>query len=813
MATTYPDIVLGSDLQGLLAGLRRRIRIYIWAEGLSLATLWVGVMFWVGLGLDYLPVLMGASEMPAAPRAVLLAATGLVLAYILYQWIVRRALVRLSDRSMALLLERRFDVFDDSLVTAVEMADVPDHASTFSRELLARTADKARTHADEVRYLRVFNIGSLSQKVLAAVAMLASLVAFYATSASAFDQAARRLYLLTNEPWPRAARIEVVGIEVLRPDVEGDSSRAVTIPFENKVVKVARGTNVSLKVRAAQPPLANRVPEHCTVVYRTQKSGPGVRGERGSVTMSNFRDASEWRTFWFDGKPFKGVLSTIDFDVIGYDHRASGYRLEVVDSPAVVETALDLVYPSYMVDEAAGVHLPIENQPYVPAGTFIPVGTQVTLTFKANKPLLTAAIVPAEGGEPTTIAIPRGAVDRQSFAYRIDSLTASTALDISLLDADNVATERPYRVFLTAVEDQPPQVEVSLKGIGSAVTPEVLVPIRGKISDDYAIQNTATAVQINEADELQRTFALAKAGTVEHQIDFRAERVDKTGVEIKPGDKLRLFVRATDKYDLGGQPHAATSDRYELDVVTPEDLLAQLEVREIGLRRRFELIIDEMTQMRDSLLRVKASLGPDAGASSSEEGSGAGDLDAQPLSPEEKQRRATELRLLRVQRALQQSQKSVAEVLGVAAGFLGIREELINNRVDTEDRKNRLKEQIADPLNSTCTVQFPLLDERLAALDKALGPGESSTLDVRPSAASDGTQSAPDTAGAADAAVDQANVVLSELEAVLAKMQNLETYNELLDIVRDLLKDQQRIIEKTQQERRRQTLEDLKKLD
>jgi hypothetical protein len=61
-----------------------------------------------------------------------------------------------------------------------------------------------------------------------------------------------------------------------------------------------------------------------------------------------------------------------------------------------------------------------------------------------------------------------------------------------------------------------------------------------------------------------------------------------------------------------------------------------------------------------------------------------------------------------------------------------------------------------------------------------------------------------------DAAIDQANIVLGELEAVLAKMQDLETYNELLDIVRDLLKDQGKLIERTQQERKRQTLEDLK---
>src|SRR4051812_39996148 len=190
MASTYPEITLSSDLQSLLAGLRWRIRLYIWAEGLALAVVWLGTMFWLGFGLDYLPVLMGASEMPAVARGVLLVWTGLVLGYVFYHWIGRRAFVRLGDRSMALLLERRFDQFRDSLVTVVEMAEVPDHASAFSRELLDRTTAEARAGSGDVRYLRVFNTGSLGQEIIAALVMIGSLVALYASSASAFDRAA-----------------------------------------------------------------------------------------------------------------------------------------------------------------------------------------------------------------------------------------------------------------------------------------------------------------------------------------------------------------------------------------------------------------------------------------------------------------------------------------------------------------------------------------------------------------------------------------------------------------------------------------------
>jgi hypothetical protein len=802
MATTYPEIALTSDLQSLLAGLRWRIRLYIWAEGLALAVIWLGTMFWIGFGLDYLPVLMGASEMPVVARGVLLAVLGTVLAYILYRWIGRRTFVPLGNRSLALLLERRFDQFHDSLITAVEMADVPDHAAAFNRELMSRTTNEARAGTDRVQYLRVFNSRSLLLKLALALLFVLSVASFYAANAGALERAATRLYLLSDQPWPRSARIEVVGIELLRGAAPGEeTARTMTIPFEQNVVKVARGTNVSLKVRAAQVPAAQVVPQHCTVCYHTLKSGPGARGERGSVTMSNFRDTTDSRNFWFDGKPFKGVLSTIEFDVVGYDHRASGYKLEVVDSPAVVETHLDLVYPQYMVDEATASHLPAENQPYVPAGTFLPVGTQVTLKFKSNKPLRQAEIVPSDGSPPTTIDISADAKDLQSFAYQIDALKGSMSLEISLLDTDNVAAERPFRVFLTAIDDQPPQIEVTLKGIGSAVTPTVMVPIRGKISDDYGVQKTWCDVQINDSgNEHDRPFGLGKGGAVEHQIDFRYERVEKTGLDIKPGDKLFLSVKAADKFDLAGEPHVATGDRYALDVVTPEELLAQLEVREIGLRRRFELIIDEMTQMRDSLLRIKASLSPGAASGTEPEDLRRDEeLESGPLTPAQKAQRAAELRQLRVQRAGQQSQKSVAEVQGVAAGFLAIREELINNRVDTEDRKNRLKEQIADPLNKTCAEQFPRLDERLAALEVKLRQT--------------GSGSDTDAGADADQAVDQANVVLGELEAVLSKMQDLETYNELLDIVRELLKDQGRLLEQTQQERKRQTLEELKKLE
>ena len=161
------------------------------------------------------------------------------------------------------------------------------------------------------------------------------------------------------------------------------------------------------------------------------------------------------------------------------------------------------------------------------------------------------------------------------------------------------------------------------------------------------------------------------------------------------------------------------------------------------------------------------------------------------LSAEEKTERAQSLRLLRVQRALLQSQKSAQEILGVATSFDYIREELINNRVDTADRKSRLQDQIAKPLFRIAKESFPKLDEQLEQLQGLVGQPKQ-----EPAAALD--------------ALTQTVDILQQMDEVLQKMLELETYNELIDLVRSLIQEQSEIQEKTRQERKKQLLDLLK---
>jgi hypothetical protein len=760
--------------------LRWRIRCYVWLEGISLALVWLGLMFWIGFAFDYLPVLAGSHEMPVVARLLLLAVVAAGLGWVLWRYIFRRAFVALADRSLALLLERKFTQFDDSLLTSVELTGAKPADAGFDEQMLVFTEQEALGKTSSVRYAEVFNYRPIIRNVIVAVGLGISLALFFYFNTATANQAVSRLYLLDNARWPRLATIAVLGVELEKPPLPGSTTpQLVAVDFTDRKLKVARGTNIRLKVKADAN--AKTVPKQCTVYYQTQPTGD-YPAERGRVILSKFRDQGDGRFFWSEGKPFVGMLSSVQFDVVGYDHRVSDFHIEVVESPAVIETTLDLKFPAYMVDEKTGQHLPDADQPYVSSGTSIPQGTDVTLKFKANKPLTRVEFKNVDTEQVVAVEVAKGA---EQFNHHLPALDQSLALEVTLIDTDGVSAERPHRVFLTAVPDAEPRVEVGLKGIGLAVTPDVVIPLAGKVTDDYRVARAWLELQAGQADR-QIPLALGTADAVDARIDFRELRSQEQPVVLQPKDKLTLSVQAADKFNLAAQPHVGVGDKWQIDVVTPAELLSQLEVRELGLRRRFEQVIDEMAQMRDSLVRVKASL-LDKQAGKTGTDSDAGET---PLTPEQRAEREKELRLLRVQRGGQQSEKSREESAGIAAAFLDIREELINNRVDTEERKERLKDQIAEPLRQVVSVHFAELDRRLAALEKQLEESAGPEL--------------------TDAALEQSNEVLAELDKILQKMLDLETFNELIDLVRDLLKSQEDLLDRTKQERKRQALEDLK---
>ena len=112
----------------------------------------------------------------------------------------------------------------------------------------------------------------------------------------------------------------------------------------------------------------------------------------------------------------------------------------------------------------------------------LPLGTQVTIRARANKDLVRVQIDDQAGDQPpvtSKIDMAAGAEGPQAFSFKLPALQADKVLSFTLLDTDGIHSRDPVRLALAAVPDEPPQLAVQLKGIGTAITPLARLPIVG----------------------------------------------------------------------------------------------------------------------------------------------------------------------------------------------------------------------------------------------------------------------------------------------------------------------------------------------
>lgn len=732
---------LAPEVLELLEQLRTRIRRYVWIEGIGYAIAALLAAFWISLLVDWL------FEPPAVVRAALIVGALVAAGWVLWRYGVSRALVPLPDRSMALLIERRFGKFHDSLLTAVELTEPLEREEPFLPEMLDRTCRQAQLEVSDVDLDEIFDAAPLTRAVSAALLLVVTVLIFGMTATDELGVWGRRNLLLSSELWPRQTRLVVDG-------------------FEDGVIKVARGSDLEV---IAGADTSMEVPRVVQIRFRTDE---GVRGWANMTRDGNATPGEDpYQRF---SHRFQGVLSPIRFDVVGGDDRVRDLRIEVVESPTISEMELDVQFPSYTRREDRT--MPVSGLMQIPRGS------QVTVKARASKDLVQVTVE-----EPTAQGLASHQLhlwerDRRAFEFPLGRLDADKTLLFTLLDEDGIRNRDPIRVSITATRDEPPELAVRLSGIGSAVTPRARIPIAGNATDDYGIARLWFECLIDGSESQQFDLGVDPAGRDELPIDHALEVRD---LQLRAGQKLTLSVKAHDTYALGEGPNTGASDRFLLDVVTPEELRAMLEARELNLRRRFEKIMEEVTDTRDALARIDFAAEPPSAADEPEDAEASGDeSNAEP--------RAAELRRLQAERALQNTRKNASETRGVGTGFDEIHDELVNNRVDTEELKSRLKQSIADPLKQIADVRFAELVDTVTRLqDQA-----------------DDRQAGPPTLAVA---LQQSDALLVEMQQVLAKMLELETFNEVVAMLRAIVESQESLQEETQQRRRqkvRELLED-----
>lgn len=757
----HPAPQLAPGVRQLLGALRRRIRRYVWLEGLAATIAALGFSFWLALGADWL------FEPSGAVRQGLLVGVLAVGAICLAWFALRRAWTRLSDHSMAVILERRFGTFEDSLLTAVELTARDEPLPEYGSDMLSRTCEEAWRRSSQVDLRKVFNRAPLLRWVSAAAVIVLSFVTVAVASPNLLRFGLDRLTAATDQPWPRRTKLHIEGFD-----------------NERREAVVARGMDVDIHVQAeAAPPRV--VPQVVEVRCRADDG----RRERHTMVREGIAvpGEDEYQDYRFT---LASVLSSLSFDVVGGDARLRDLHIRVVESPSLSMT-LQCEYPAYTGRLPAEV--PVTG--VVP----LPVGTRVKIRAQASKDLRQVEIdVPADLAEPLTKTIELDG--GREFEFTLDELDADQTLSFHLLDTDGVRNRGPVRLALSAVQDEPPQVNVQLEGIGPAITPRARLPLAGKVADDYGVARVWAESSVDGTQPKPHEL-MAATGQAEIQVEAGLEVAE---LELKPGSKLIVGAKAADNRDLpGGRgPNVGQGERFLLEVVTPDQLLTLLETRELNLRQRFESILQEVTETRDSLAALETAESAEseddkAKGRQGDEATGQKDNTAKGRGGDKATEDTTDAggaesqrNLLRVERARQNGQKNAEETRGVANAFEAIRAELINNRVDTEELRIRLKDRIADPLHRVAETMFPEFDRRLEALQEQTTKAE---------------------AMSAQAAVEQADAILIQMQKVRDQMLELESFNEAVDLLREIISAQQQVTERTKQERRkkvRQLLDD-----
>jgi len=787
------------------------LRFYAALDGIALLIFAVIGLFLLHFALDRF------FEFPLIVRAILLPVLLGTLVYICWQCMIRRCFAPIRRDQLATLLEHYVPNLNESLITAVDRKESDDT----DPELLQQTINQAAAALRGVDVRRFFRTGRLFTRLafslFCAALVIAGCVIHSATASLWFS----RNILLSQEEYPRRSELLADG-------------------FQDGHVRIGRGDSFTLSIRANRDkPL---VPD--TIRVRIGTPEVGFRTLLIDQFRTETREGVPWRVFT---TTFPEMLETVNLYIRGADSTLSDLRIEVVPTPTLTDIVLTQDFPDYMQRPPRAVALT--------GRTMIPDGTAITITATSTKPLLDAvAVLETADGRRRMAAefVERSSTDAflllsavcclpsafDSLTLTLPPLREETTIDFHLTDIDSLTNRHPIRVELGIIRDQPPVVTARLEGIGHAITPEAVLPIVGEITDDnglatamfrYTIEHTS-----GESPREPTEGAVPIVGIQPGQTIFPLEHpFSVLPLSLQPDDKLILYVEATDQFDLdSSEGQTGTGQRWQLEIVTPEKLKNLLETREITLRQRFEVIIGEVERTKEILLNYSLeppeqqiqeaeALGLEAVTTATSETITSETATSETLSLEtlalrnsenapaeeneeerQRQREAQKQRILdrinleqselgrfQISRMLRDTHRRVYDLTGIVESFRTIRLEMINNRIFTEDERRRLEQEIIRPIQELINEDFPGIDTSLGDLDHTLSERDEPR---RPQAQEERQR-----------ILDKFDETIWKMTAIRDNMASMESFNEAIELLRLIIRQQQLLRNETIEERNR----------
>ena len=828
-----PSNPLPPEAVSVLDRLRSRIRSYVLFEGIALVVVVLGALFWGSFLVDWGYFQMSRLELPRWFRAtVLVGGIGLIAAGVV-SWIGLRLFRALRTKALALVLERRFPELDDRLITAVEAAESHEReASPITSAMLRQTIVEAARAASGLDLGSVFDRKPLRRAVITASVLVASILGLAVTNGAAMERWVAGYLGLRDGYWPRET--ELIVKVIVQP---GDRLRE----FTDGRYKHPKGSDLSLQIEVApnkkapeQVRLDARLANGRGNVraYLTRVGDQPFRHTLAGllddadiwVTGGDYTNARPYRVQVVQPPEVSSVaLHCLYPEYTGMNERVEGKAVRAKQQVNGAQTSLPLA-TDFVLDLTANKalsHVRIEGDagadrweielraPHSsngPASVSRPEWPPETIALKSQDgrpeirvPFVAAAsqaiwssthdavalpfVLAPDGATSLPEKIRAAAESKQPLEFPLP-LPPDAMIRISLEDTDQIQSTAPAKFTINGIVDQPPLVTTELKGIGSSITRKARIPIAGMLTDDYGVVSARFDYKVDDAEtwsprEFQsspprslREFALRRA----EEEPF--ERFDVLPLDLSIKQRLTLAVSALDGCNVG-EAHRALGQKYVFNIVSEEELLSMLYVREINIRKRFEQIITEMKQTREVLGKARGQA--DEAATLKKGGA----------KPDDEKLATLALGLSSAaDRSLQAVRKNSVETAGVETSFADIREELVNNAADTPLLLERLDGKILGPLRRINTKDFPNADSSLGLFKLAL---EKNT----------------DPTGSMDEATDTLDSMIEKMELILTEMRELAKFHEVVEQLKANIKAQQDLLEETKRKRKENAIKAL----
>ncbi len=784
---------LPPEIARLLHRVRTRIRRDSLADGVLLLCSAFVCIFWLTWLIDEAWFGLQKLELPVGLRLVLLvfllpSAIWLILRRIAYP-LVRR----IRDCDLALLVERRFPLFQDRLVTTVEAATTSRPESQLSAQMLQRSIGDAERIAAQVDSHAVFDTKQLKRESLAAGGLVCSLII-----ASLFQPG-----ILTR--WFQAF---VWCVPEYRERTTSIEAWVIAQPGDRRLPFIAPGPG--------QPAVCRHpVGADLELEFLVPDSGPapGLKWTipdrlRVDVIRQDGSRSRSWITAASAGR-FRFVVTqlreSIDIEVLGGDFRSRlPWHVEAVDSPGLDAVEIECTYPEY-----TGWNQQRERRLEITGSEVqLPEGTEFTLRARSGKLLKSVRVVTDQyefsGDERSGKVIPRNGSaatdlpnpilsadfrtvqlqlavaantsdsrppDTTAPASNLLQISSNTNLRFFLHDKDNIISASPETLRVAGIPDKPPVVAAQLAGIGNAVTRRARIPLAIRVRDDYGVQTAGFEFQVDDETSWRpRPFRIAlAAGTLEFSSE-QPEYFELQPLELTEGQSLTLSVTAIDRNPLTGGS-LARSTPLPFRIVSDDELLSLLYTREIALRSRFEELIARLEEVRKDLQfhATAAQRVDSAGSTAAREDLAAIDSCGN--------------------RSINTLRRQANELSAIIAAFEEILQQLVNNSIPLHNAET-MQVGIVDPLRQIRDTGMPAADRAVAA--------------VRAAALASQPILPP---------LQQAENILSELissmKNILESVRDMAEFHEAVRDLQQLSEEQKKVLEETKRLQKNDALNNL----